>query len=95
MKDLSEILRRDEDRSRWYETERNTATLVTTVVSARGAKTIDGEDIWNLVRLCWITTGPLYRKKAKVPALASLFRKEIRTTTASARPSILLGFPNK
>src|SRR2546427_2142000 len=76
MKDLSAVLGSNVEKSRWYETEKNTAALVAAVLSARGANTLDGDDVWNLVRLCWITTGPEYWKKSKVPALGGLFFKQ-------------------
>jgi hypothetical protein len=77
MKDLSTVLRDDAAKSQWYETEKNTATLLRTVLASRGANTLKGDDIWNLVRLCWITAGPNYWKKANIPALGGLFKREI------------------
>ena len=78
MKDLSVVLRHNADKARWYETEKNTAALVTAVLSARGANTLNGDDVWNLVRLCWITKGPEHWKKYKAPALGSLVLKYLR-----------------
>ena len=51
MKSLSAVLGNDMAKSQWYATERNTAVLVASVLSARGANTLDGDDIWNLVSL--------------------------------------------
>src|ERR1017187_7402379 len=78
MKDLSAVLRDNKAKLRWYETEKNTAMLVRAAVASRGANTLTGDDIWNLLRLCWITAGPDYWKTAKIPALDGLFKLKIQ-----------------
>jgi hypothetical protein len=67
--------------SDWYETEKNTALLIKAVLSSLDIKSFSGDDLWNLVRLTWITVkgqdvAPDNWKHLKVPALASLFNLE-------------------
>jgi hypothetical protein len=65
----------------WYQTEKNTAALIGAVVDSRDIGTFSGDDLWNLLRLTWITVHgdePTsdHWKGLKVPALAHLFGKQ-------------------
>jgi len=65
----------------WYETEKNTAGLIKAVLGSRDTKTFSGDDLWNVVRLTWITVrGQVVAKDhwqaLKAPALALLFDRE-------------------
>jgi hypothetical protein len=66
--------------SEWYTTERNTQALVKAVMQFRSPRSLSGEDIWQLVRLTWVTAsdGKLVEhhwQQPKVPALAHLLKK--------------------
>lgn len=72
----------------WYNTEKNTAALVQSIVKSRSVRTLSGDDIWSLIRLTWISMGtkdvsPTHWKRLKVPALESLFKK-----TATPGPNL-------
>ena len=41
--------------SAWYKAERNTADLIQAVLSHRELSQLSGEEIWQLLRLAWIT----------------------------------------
>lgn len=65
----------------WYQTEKNTAALIRAITASRGIEGFSGDDIWNLMRLTWITVHgdeptPDHWKGLKVPALAHLFGQE-------------------
>jgi hypothetical protein len=65
----------------WYQTEKNTAALIGAVIGSRDIQTFSGDDLWNLLRLTWITVHrdeptPDHWKGLKVPALAHLFGRE-------------------
>jgi len=70
----------DASQRHWYNTECNTASLIQAVVRNR-KEPWSGRDIWNLLRLTWITNGSEHWKVLKVPALADLFRGTIQTTS--------------
>jgi hypothetical protein len=64
----------------WYETERNTAALIKAVCNSRQMCTLSGDDLWNILRLTWITAsgGEAVEdnwRRLKVPALAALFKR--------------------
>lgn len=63
-----------------YQGKRNTADLVQSVALSRQVNSLSGDDIWNLIRLTWISknregTSPNHWKNLKIPALAALFDK--------------------
>jgi hypothetical protein len=105
MKDLPEIIRNDQRRARWYVTEKNTAALVNAVLSIREAITLNGDDLWNLVRLCWTTQRPNRPKNApelthwkiyKAPALGNLvFKKQIKIYSDLNSTIDAVRFPKK
>lgn len=69
------------DRRHWYNTEKNTAALIQSVVNSRSPDTLSGEDIWSLITLTWITVGrkqvsATHWKRLKIPALENLFHKK-------------------
>src|SRR5438445_4251224 len=41
----------------WYRTEKNTSTLVRSVVGSRLIRNLSGDQIWSLITLTWITMG--------------------------------------
>jgi hypothetical protein len=64
----------------WYQTEKNTAALIRAITASRGIEGFSGDDLWNLIRLTWITVHgqepmPDNWKGLKVPALAHLFKR--------------------
>src|SRR5438132_7271915 len=68
------------DRQHWYNTEKNTAALIQSVVKSRLVDTLSGDQIWSLITLTWITMGkkhvsPTHWQRLKVPALGTLFSK--------------------
>lgn len=71
---MSQVAQLLQLRKDWYETERNTADLLKAVVSERSIASLSGDDIWNLLRLTWITRSDDHWEKLKVPALARLWR---------------------
>jgi hypothetical protein len=69
------------DKRHWYNTEKNTAALIQSIVKSRSADTLSGDDIWSLIRLTWISMGtkdvsPTHWKRLKLPALENLFKKK-------------------
>jgi hypothetical protein len=64
-----------DQKGRWYGDEKNTAQLLKAVVASRSVRSLSGDDIWNLIRLTWITrtNSRDHWKKLKVPALAELW----------------------
>ena len=87
----------------WYNTEKNTAALIQSIVKSRSAGTLSGDDIWSLIRLTWISMGakdvsPTHWKRLKIPALENLFKKTATATLICVLhekptgPLILLGF---
>lgn len=71
--------------SEWYKTERNTEALVKAVMQFRSPRSLSGEDIWQLIRLTWVTAsdGKLVEhhwQQLKVPALAHLLKKTAVTS---------------
>ena len=76
------------DRRHWYNTEKNTAALIQSVVKSRSADKLSGDEIWSLITLTWITMGtkhvsPTHWKRLKIPALETLFNKK-----ATADPNL-------
>ena len=71
MSSVAQLLRGHKD---WYETEQNTADLLKAIISEQSIGSFSGDDIWNLIRLTWITRSDDHWKKLKVPALAQLWR---------------------
>ncbi len=67
-----------------YETERNTEALLKAVVDAH-VQGLSGDDVWQLLRLTWITKRKDHWKSLKVPALAHLFPKGLRAKKADIR----------
>jgi hypothetical protein len=66
------------DRRHWYNTEKNTAALIQSIVKSRSADKLSGDEIWSLITLTWITMGkkdvsPTHWKRLKIPALETLF----------------------
>ena len=64
----------------WYQTERNTEALIKAVMQVRSPRSLTGKDIWQLVRLTWVTAngGSLVEhhwQQLKVPALAHLLKR--------------------
>src|SRR5258706_12091795 len=69
------------DRRHWYNTEKNTAALIQSVVNARSPDKLSGDGVWSLITLTWITVGkkqvsPSHWKRIKIPALENLFNKK-------------------
>ena len=69
------------ERQQWYNTEKNTAALIQSVVKSRTPDKLSGDEIWSLITLTWITVGkkhvsPTHWKRLKIPALESLFSKK-------------------
>jgi len=66
--------------SHWYQTERNTEALIKAVVAARPVDGLSGEDIWSLIKFAWITagSGDSHWQQLKVPAIAHLFKKQVK-----------------
>lgn len=69
------------DRRHSYNTEKNTAALIQSVVKSHSADTLSGDEIWSLITLTWITRGkkhvsPTHWKRLKIPALENLFNKK-------------------
>jgi hypothetical protein len=60
----------------WYQSERDTAALLQTVVSARSGKPLLGDDIWYILQLTWVTRARDHWRKLKVPALLRLFPQQ-------------------
>jgi hypothetical protein len=80
----------------WYNTEKNTAALVQSIVKSRSAGTLSGDDIWSLIRLTWISMGakdvsPTHWKRLKIPALENLFKK---TSSADSNLSVTIDSMN-
>jgi hypothetical protein len=78
-RNLAGLLR--DHKGEWYQTEKNTALLLSTILSSLNINKLSGDDIWNLLRLTWITLSKRrpardYWKRLKVPALAALFEQE-------------------
>ena len=71
MSSVAKLLQAHKD---WYETEQNTADLVNAIASEQARRSFSGDDIWNLMRLTWITRSDNHWNKLKVPALAQLWR---------------------
>lgn len=71
MDSIARLLHRHKN---WYDTEQNTAALVKEVISEQPLTNFSGDDIWNLVRLTWITRSDDHWDKLKVPALAQIWR---------------------
>jgi hypothetical protein len=70
------------NKKNWYRTEKDTSALIRSVVESRSSRNLSGDQIWSLITLTWITVNregdsPKHWKKLKVPALASLFNKNI------------------
>jgi hypothetical protein len=64
----------------WYKTERNTAVLLKAILASRPVNELSGDDIWNLLRLTWITLSkgqpsPDHWKRLKIPSLAALWNQ--------------------
>ena len=72
MKNVAQLLRRHQDS---YETKLNTANLVRVIISAKDVPALSGDDIWNLIRLTWITRSHEHWQILKVPALAQLWKR--------------------
>ncbi len=69
------------DRRHWYNTEKNTAALIQSVVKSRSPDKLSGDDVWSLITLTWITVGkkqvsPSHWKRIKIPALENLFNQK-------------------
>ena len=69
------------DRRQWYNTEKNTAALIQSIVKSGSADKLSGDEIWSLITLTWITMGkkhvsPTHWKRLKTPALENLFNKK-------------------
>ncbi len=69
------------DRRHWYNTEKNTAALIQSVVKSRSPDKLSGDDVWSLITLTWITVGkkqvsPSHWKRIKIPALENLFNEK-------------------
>jgi hypothetical protein len=77
MKNVAQLLRRHRD---WYETELNTANLVQTIISEKQVAALSEHDIWNLIRLTWITRSDEHWQILKAPALAQLWNRQTPRT---------------
>ncbi len=71
---LAKLLKGNE--ARWYQSERNSAVLLQSVVSARSGKPLSGDDIWHLLRLTWCTKANDDWRRLKVPALLHFFPQD-------------------
>jgi hypothetical protein len=74
MHNVAKLLKRR--KTGWYQSERNTAAMLRTVVSARSGKPLSGDDIWYILQLTWVTRARDHWRKLKVPALLRLFPQE-------------------
>lgn len=84
------------ERRHWYNTEKNTAALVQSIVKSRSPDKLSGDDIWSLIRLTWISMGakdvaPTHWKRLKIPALENLFKK---TATADSNLTVTIDSMN-
>lgn len=66
----------------WYQTEQNTSVLLKAIFSSHVLDNVSGDDIWNLLRLTWITKSKQepsrdHWKRLKVPALAGLWKQPV------------------
>jgi hypothetical protein len=66
----------------WYRKEKNTSALIRSVASSQFNRNLSGDQLWSLIRLTWITSSPKrvptnHWKRLKVPALASLFSRNV------------------
>ena len=66
----------------WYRKEKNTSALIRSVAASQFSRNLSGDQLWSLIRLTWITSSPRrvptnHWKKLKVPALASLFSRNV------------------
>ena len=69
-----ELLLKGEKRE-WYQIHQNTSALLKAVVGIIGIDKLSGDQIWQLLRLTWITmnvkdVSPNHWRTLKVPALA-------------------------
>src|ERR1700739_2504674 len=63
-----------------YQAKQDTARLIRAVTQFRPIEGLSGDDIWNLIRLTWISrnrhgVSPNHWKKLKIPALEGLFER--------------------
>jgi hypothetical protein len=82
----------------WYEVERNTATLLDAVAGALELEKLSGNQIWQLMRLTWITNNvhgvsPNHWQTLKVPALGSLFGKGVEISGDHSATIRAMGLP--
>jgi hypothetical protein len=87
------------DRQHWYNTEKNTAALIQTVLKSRSAATLSGNQIWSLITLTWITMGkksasPTHWKRLKVPALEALFGRNATSNSDLAAIIASMNLPD-
>ncbi|MCE5311479.1 MAG: hypothetical protein LLG20_27910 [Acidobacteriales bacterium] len=69
-------------KAQWYETEKNTGVLCKAILASLAPKNLSSDDLWNLLRLTWITVNgqDVFRghwKLLKAPALAHLYRRPL------------------
>ena len=80
MRNIQQLLKGE--MKEWYETHQNTAALLRAVTASLVVDKLSGDEIWQLMRLTWITrnvhgVSPNHWQTLKVPALASLFGKRV------------------
>jgi hypothetical protein len=80
MRNIQNLLKGD--MKEWYETHQNTAALLQAVVASLDVDELSGDEIWQLMRLTWITNNvngvsSNHWRTLKVPALATLFGTRI------------------
>ena len=71
-------IRLDADQEQWREQESDTAQLIQAIAVYLKPTTLDGDSVYQLLRLTWISSGvggetPTHWQRLKVPALAALF----------------------
>jgi hypothetical protein len=87
------------DRRHWYNTEKNTAALVQSIVKSRSADKLSGDEIWSLITLTWITMGkknvsPTHWKHLKIPALENLFNKKATSNSSLSATIASMNLPS-
>ena len=98
MRNIQQLLKGE--MKEWYETHQNTAALLRAVTASLVVDKLSGDEIWQLMRLTWITrnvhgVSPNHWQTLKVPALASLFGKRVDIRDDLATSIRVMGLPAK
>jgi len=78
-----------------YQAELDTGTLVAAIISHSEDSTLGGDDLWNLLRLTWITNADDHWRSLKIPALANLFGKQARVMDDLDAAIVALNLPEE